>query len=98
MPSVPTPLRPTRVLRASCVKEIERPIDIQIAADSFIARGGRYLITLFADDVVQLQAVVKGHDDEPYTLNTQAAPNGVMLPFAVDRLVRESVRQMDMVQ
>lgn len=82
----------------ACVKEIERSIDIQILADSFIARGGRYLITLFADDVVQLQAVVQGFDGEPYTLTSQAAPNGVMLPFAVDRLVRESVRQLDMVQ
>lgn len=82
----------------ACVKQIERPIDIQVLADSFIARGGRYLITLFADDVVQLQAVVKGHDGEPFTMNTQAAPNGIMVPFAVDRLVRESVRQMDMVQ
>lgn len=82
----------------ACVKEIERPIDIQIMADSFIHRGGRYLITLFEDDVVQLQAVVQGHDGEPFALNTQAAPNGIMLPFAVDRLVRESVRRLEMVQ
>lgn len=82
----------------ACVKQIERPIDIQVLADSFINRGGRYLITLFEDDVVQLQAVVKGHDGEPFTLNSQAAPNGVMLPSAVDRLVRESVQRLDQVQ
>lgn len=82
----------------ACVKQIDRPIDVQVLADSFIARGGRYLITLFEDDVVQLQAVVKGHDGEPFTMNTQTAPNGIMLPAAVDRLVRESVQRLDMVQ
>lgn len=82
----------------ACVKQIERPIDVQVLADSFINRGGRYLITLFADDVVQLQAVVKGWQGEPHTVASQAAPNGIMLPFAVDRLVRESVRQLDAVQ
>lgn len=82
----------------ACVKEIERPIDVQVLADSFIARGGRYLITLFADDVVQLQAVVQGLPGEPHTLATQNVPNGPLLLGAVDRLVQESVRQLDQMQ
>ena len=82
----------------ACVKQIERPIDIQVLADSFIARDGRYLITLFADDVVQLQAVVQGRPGEPHTIARQVVPNGPLLPGAVDRLVRESVRQLDTVQ
>lgn len=82
----------------ACVKEIDRPIDVQVLADSFINRGGRYLITLFTDDVVQLQAVVQGLPGEPHTLATQCVPNGPLMLGAVDRLVRESVRQLEQVQ
>ena len=79
----------------NCVKEIERPIDIQVAADSFINRGGRYLITMFADDVVQVQAVVAGAAGLPHTIASQHVPNGPLLLGAIDRLVRESVRQLE---
>jgi hypothetical protein len=82
----------------ACVKEIERPIDVQVLADSFINRGGRYLLTLFVDDVVQLQAVVKGFNDEPHTIAVQTAPHGPLMLGAIDRLVRESVKQLDQVQ
>ncbi len=81
-----------------CVQTIDRPAEIQALADNFIIRGGRYVITKFVDDVVQIQAVVLGLDERPHPIATQTAPDGPLLPGAIDRLVRESIRQLDMMQ
>jgi hypothetical protein len=78
------------------VQQIDRPIDIQVLADQFIHRGGRYTITMFTDDVVQAQAVVLGHEGQLYPLATQLCPNGPLLLGAIDRLVRESMQQLDL--
>lgn len=43
-------------------------------------------------------AVVPGANGDPFALATQAVPNGPLLLGAIDRLVRESVRQLDVVQ
>lgn len=80
------------------VQQIDRPIDIQVLADSFIARGGRYVITLFTDDLVEARAVVLGLDGQPFPVASQTAPNGPLLLGAIDRLVKESVQKLDMVQ
>lgn len=78
------------------VQQIDRPIDIQVLADQFIHRGGRYVITMFEDGVVQAQAVVMGHEGRPHPLATQRCPNGPLLLGAVDRLVRESIEKLDL--
>ena len=78
-----------------CATEIERPIDIQVAADSFINRGGRYVMTVYSDGVVQLQAVVAGAAGLPHTIATQHVPHGPLVLGAIDRLVRESVRKLE---
>lgn len=80
------------------VQHIERPTQIEVLAGSFITRGGRYLVTLMDDGEVRLGAVIEGADGEPYELVSGRAPNGVMLPLEVDRVVRESVRILDLVQ
>jgi len=80
------------------VTEIDRPAEIQLLADNFIARGGRYVITKFVDDTVQAQAVVLGLDDKPHPLATQVCPDGPLLLGAIDRLVRESVQKLNVLQ
>ena len=80
----------------ACGKNMEdRPPDIDLLGSTFVARGGRYVITLFADDVAQLQAVMHDARGEPYTLVTQTVPNGPLVLGAIDRLVRESMRRLD---
>lgn len=80
------------------VTEIDRPAEIQALADIFISRGGRYTITKFVDDMVQAQAVVIGLDDKPHPLATQVCPDGPLLLGAIDRLVRESVHKLNVLQ
>ncbi len=74
------------------VQPIVRPAAVTILADSFIIRGGRYVLALLPNNEVCLGAMIEGLDGEPFELCRETTLNGVMLPFAVDRLVRESFR------
>lgn len=80
------------------VQTIERPAEIDVLASSFIARGGRYLIAALSDDEVKMTAIVQGLGDDLHEVASEVSPNGVMLPLAVDRLVRASVARIAAVQ
>lgn len=77
---------------------IERPAEVQVLADVFISRGGRFLIAMLSNNRVRMAAVVEGVDGEPIELAGETVPNGVMLPMAVDRLVREGMAKMATLQ
>lgn len=81
-----------------CVLQfIERPADIDVKACRFIAVGGRYFIAIASDDEVLLSAASAGPDGDLHTIATEAAPNGIQLVLAIDRLVRKSTEHLDMV-
>lgn len=80
------------------VQTIERPAQIDVLACSFMARGGRYLIAILSDDEVRMAAVVPGVDGEPIEVAAEVSHNGIGLPLAVDRLVRDSVARIAAVQ
>ena len=80
------------------VQFIERPIDIEALASSFIARGGRYLVCEMQDGTVTIGAVVKRLDDESYRIVPDVNVMQLMLPHEIDKMVRESVRKLDEVQ
>lgn len=78
---------------------IKRPDDIQAMANRFIAHGGRYLIAAMEDGTAQLVAVTTSVlDGEIVQIAQQTVPNGVMLPNAVDQLVRDSIDALDQMQ
>lgn len=78
---------------------IPRPDDIQAMANRFVASGGRYLIAAMSDDTVQLVAATASVlDGEIVKMAERTVPNGVMLPHAVDELVRDSIRALDEMQ
>src|SRR5262245_61814952 len=80
------------------VRMIERPIDIEVLAGSFTARGGRYCLTLKGEEL-RLGAVVPHMNGvDIVEVASATAINGIVLPFVVDQLVRESVRKLDLVQ
>ena len=74
---------------------IDRPLEVEVAAEAFQRRGGRYLMTTFEDGVTQLQAVVEGYAGAVSTIAVEAAVNGPLLPLAVDRLVRASLAGLE---
>lgn len=80
------------------VQTIERPAQIDALACSFLARGGRYLIAILSDDEVKMTAVMSGMGDDLHEIASEVTHNGVMLPLAVDRLVRASVAGIAAVQ
>lgn len=80
------------------VQTIERPAQIDVLASSFIARGGRYFIAVLSDDEVKMSAIIQGLGDDLHEVASEVCPNGVMLPLAVDRLVRASVAGIAAVQ
>ena len=77
---------------------IERPQEIELLASVFISRGGRFLIAVLPNDQVRAAAVVEGIDGDPIELAVETVPNGVMLPGAIDRLVRAGVAAMGTLQ
>lgn len=77
---------------------IERPAEIDVLACAFLAAGGRYMIAIISDNEVRLTAVVEGIGDDVHEIHSEVSPNGVMLPLAVDRLIKESVRKISAVQ
>lgn len=78
---------------------IKRPEDIQAMANRFLAHGGRYLIAAMEDGTVQMVAATASVvDGELVNMAERTVPNGVMLPNAVDELVRDSVKALDEMQ
>jgi hypothetical protein len=78
---------------------ISRPEDITAMANRFVGQGGRYLIAAMADGTVQLVAATASVlDGELVQMAEQTVPNGVMLPNAVDQLVRDSIDALDQMQ
>lgn len=80
------------------VQHIERPVEIEVLAGSFLARGGRYLVCEMVDGTVTIGAVIKRLDDESYRVVPDVNVMQLMLPHEVDRMVRESVRKLDELQ
>lgn len=77
---------------------IERPPEVELLASVFISRGGRYLIAVLSSNEVRMAAVIEGADGDPLELAAETAPNGVMLPLAIDRLVRAGMAKMATLQ
>lgn len=80
------------------MQTIERPVEVDLLAASFIARGGRYLIAKISDNEVRMTAVIQGMGDDVIEIASEASPDGIALPLAVDRLVRASVEKIAAVQ
>lgn len=77
---------------------IERPQEIELLASVFISRGGRFLIALLPKNHVRAAAVVEGIDGEPIELAVETVPNGILLPPAIDRLVKAGMAAMGALQ
>jgi len=73
---------------------VERPAEVDLLACSFISQGGRYLIAKISDHEVKLAAMVEGFNGDVYEVATEVSADGIELPLAIDRLVRESVRKI----
>lgn len=79
-------------------ERVERPTDIVVLASSFLARGGRYMISILSDDEVRIAAIVEGLKGDAIEVAADAVPNGPPLIAAIDRLVRASVAKLDEMQ
>lgn len=79
-------------------ERIERPMDIVVLASSFLARGGRYMISIMSDEEVRIAAIVAGHKGDAIEVAVDAVPNGPPLLPAIDKLVRASVAKLDEMQ
>lgn len=77
---------------------IERPPEIELLASVFISRGGRFLIAILSNNHVRAAAVVEGVDGDPIELAVESVPNGILLPGAIDRLVRNGMSKMATLQ
>jgi hypothetical protein len=75
--------------------EFERSPKIEALAHEFIERGGQYLIRRMSVEDIQLEAVVIDADDRPLELAKETAENSPAMFAAVDRLVRTSIRQLN---
>lgn len=80
------------------LSEIERPSDIQALANRFIAHGGRYLVAVLSDEEVRLVAATMGRDGETVEMASEVTANGPAILDAVDRLVRNSLVNLDLLQ
>lgn len=80
------------------LQAIERPVNVEVMASSFIARGGRYCISEMEDGTVTIWAVMKRLDGEPDLVVPHVNLMQLILPYEVDKMVRESVRKLDEVQ
>lgn len=79
------------------LQEIDRPAEIQVLANRFIAHGGRYLVAIHSDEKVELVAAL-GTSDGIRKVASETTPNGPEMIDAVDRLVKASVEGLDTVQ
>lgn len=75
-----------------------RPKTVIVAASRFIKAGGSYTVTVYSDNVAQLQAMVEDLAGNMHTVavvHTQNDP--LLIGPAADRLVLESVQALETV-
>lgn len=77
---------------------VDRPIDIEVMGMSFFNRGGRYCMSEMQDGTVSIWAVVKRLDGEPHLIVPHVTVMRLLLPYEIDKMVRESVRKLDELQ
>ncbi len=80
------------------LQTIDRGPAIYAMAIKFIARGGRYLCAMMADNHIELVAGMEASDGSLIKVAHETSGNGPELADAVDKLVKSSVEHMDTVQ